>query len=62
MIEGLLAVIVFLLDVYAIAKVIGSDASKQTKIIWVVAIFLLPVLGFIAWLLFGPNGARYSRA
>jgi hypothetical protein len=33
-------------------------------LIWVVAIFLLPVVGFIAWLLFGPSGGgrRYSRA
>ena len=62
MLEGFFAAIVFLLDVYAIAKVIGSHASTRTKVLWVVAIFVLPVLGFIAWLLFGPNGARYSRA
>jgi|HigsolmetaAR202D_1030399.scaffolds.fasta_scaffold143380_1 hypothetical protein len=64
MLEGFFAVVVFLLDVYAIARTIGSDASTRNKVIWVVAIFLLPVVGFIAWLLFGPSGGgrRYSRA
>jgi hypothetical protein len=61
MLEGFFAVVVFLLDVYAIARTIGSYASTRTKVVWVVVIFLLPVLGFVAWLLVGPSSPRYSR-
>ncbi|MEZ5670503.1 MAG: PLD nuclease N-terminal domain-containing protein [Alphaproteobacteria bacterium] len=62
MFEGLAALVVLILDIYAIAKVIGSGASTREKTLWVIAIFILPVLGYIAWLLFGPSGLRYRRA
>lgn len=62
MLEGLGALIVVILDIYAIVKTIGSGASTGAKTGWVIAIFLLPVVGFIAWLLFGPAGPRYARA
>jgi hypothetical protein len=35
--------------------VIGSAETTGKKVIWVLAILFLPLLGFIAWLLFGPR-------
>ncbi len=55
MLEGILGLIVLVLDIYAIVKVIGSDASTTAKVLWTVAIILLPVLGLILWFLFGPS-------
>ena len=52
---GLIALIILVLDVWAIIKVIGSGASDGSKVLWVVVILLLPFIGFIAWLLFGPK-------
>ncbi len=52
---GLLGLVILVLDVWAIIKVIGSGASDGSKVLWVVAILLLPFLGFIAWFLFGPK-------
>lgn len=52
---GLLGLIVLILDVWAIVNVIGSSASTGKKVIWVVLIILLPVIGFIAWLIMGPK-------
>lgn len=49
------ALIVFALDLWAIISVIGSAASTGKKVIWCLAILLLPILGFIAWLIFGPR-------
>jgi hypothetical protein len=54
---GLGGLIILILDVYAIVKVIGSGASTGSKVIWTVVILLLPLLGFILWLLFGPKGS-----
>jgi hypothetical protein len=37
-------------------KIIQSNASTGSKVLWTVLILLLPVLGLILWLLFGPKG------
>lgn len=57
MFEGLLGIVILALDIYAIYKTLTSGASTGAKVLWTVAIILLPVIGFIAWLLFGPRGA-----
>jgi len=53
---GLLGVILLIADVYAIVKTLQSAASTGAKVIWIVVILLLPVVGLIAWFLFGPKG------
>ena len=52
---GIVGLIVLVLNIWAIIKVVQSGASIGTKAIWVVVILILPVLGLIAWLLFGPR-------
>lgn len=52
---GIVGLIVLVLNVWAIIKVVQSGASTGTKAIWVVVILIFPVLGLIAWLLFGPR-------
>ncbi len=52
---GLFGLIVLVLDVWAMVKVFQSGAATGTKVVWIVLILLLPVLGFILWLLFGPK-------
>ncbi len=55
-VSGILGLIILVLDVWAIIKTVQSGASTGTKVLWVVVILLLPVLGLILWLLFGPKG------
>lgn len=52
-------IIVFVLDVWAIASVINTSVSTGTKILWVALIAILPVLGLVIWYFMGPK-ARYS--
>ena len=52
---GILGLLILVLDVWAIIKVIGSNATDIRKVIWVVVILLLPVLGLILWFLLGPR-------
>ena len=52
---GFLGLIVLVLDVYAIVKTLESRAGTGRKVLWVVLIILLPVVGFILWLLLGPR-------
>ena len=52
---GLLGLVILAFDIYAIIKIINSGASTLTKVIWVLVILLLPVLGLLLWLIFGPK-------
>jgi hypothetical protein len=54
---GLLGLIILVLDVWALVKIVQSSADTGAKVLWVVLIIILPVLGFILWLLFGPKGS-----
>lgn len=57
-ISGLGGLILLILDIWAIVAIIGSRATTGRKVIWVVLVLLLPLLGFIMWLLAGPRAAR----
>jgi hypothetical protein len=50
--------ILLVLDLWAIVSVLGSAATTGRKVIWVLAIVLLPFLGFVAWLILGPRANR----
>ncbi|CUH99525.1 PLDc N-terminal domain-containing protein [Leisingera aquaemixtae] len=54
---GLIGLLVLAADIYAIIQVLGSGASTAAKIVWVLVILVLPVLGFIAWLVAGPRSS-----
>jgi hypothetical protein len=34
---------------------VQSDAGTGSKVVWVVLLLVLPGIGFILWLLFGPK-------
>jgi hypothetical protein len=55
---GITGLLVLILDVWAVVSVINSGRDVGTKVLWVVLILVLPVIGFIAWLLMGPRGPR----
>lgn len=53
---GLLGFIILVLDIWAIIKIIQSNAGAGSKALWIVVIILLPLLGLIIWYFFGPRG------
>jgi hypothetical protein len=53
---GLLGLLHLILFIYAVVKIVQSDAGTGSKVLWIVLILLLPVLGLILWFLFGPKG------
>jgi hypothetical protein len=54
-VRGVLGLLLLICVVYAIVKTTQSRASTGTKVLWIVALLLLPFLGFILWFLFGPK-------
>jgi hypothetical protein len=55
---GLGGLIVLGLDLYAIISIFGSHRGTGTKVLWVLLIMVLPILGFIIWLIAGPRPVR----
>ncbi|MEQ8747793.1 PLDc N-terminal domain-containing protein [Pyruvatibacter sp.] len=55
-ITGLFGLIWFIIILWAIIKVAQSGAGALSKAIWIVVLLFLPVIGLLAWLIFGPRG------
>jgi hypothetical protein len=55
--EGLLGLVIFIADVWAIINIIGSGATTGSKVLWVLLVLILPVLGLIIWYFAGPKKA-----
>lgn len=54
---GLFGLLVLILDIWAIISTASSSATTGSKVFWIVIILLLPLLGAILWLFFGPRSA-----
>lgn len=54
---GLFGLLVLAIDVWAIIHIVQSTTSTLKKVLWVVLILLLPLVGFLIWLLLGPRKA-----
>jgi hypothetical protein len=55
---GLLGLLILIGDVWAIINIFQSSASNEKKLIWTVAVILLPLLGLILWFFLGPRDRR----
>jgi len=51
----LLGFFCLVLAVYAILKIAKSGADTVMKVIWIVAVLIFPIIGFIVWWFFGPK-------
>ncbi|MCR9156515.1 MAG: PLDc N-terminal domain-containing protein [Rhodobacteraceae bacterium] len=49
--------ILLVLNVWAFVSIIGSNNSTGSKVLWCLLVLILPLLGFIIWLLAGPRSA-----
>ena len=55
---GLFGLVVLIADVWAIVNIFQSGADTGSKVLWIVVVFLLPLLGFILWYFWGPKTAK----
>ncbi len=51
------SIIIFVLDVWAIAQIINTNVSTKAKILWILLIVILPVVGLIIWYFAGPKSS-----
>ncbi|HEY0961075.1 MAG TPA: PLDc N-terminal domain-containing protein [Pseudomonadales bacterium] len=56
--NGLLGLLILAGDIWAIINILQSSASNGKKLIWILAVLLLPLLGLILWFFFGPRDRK----
>jgi hypothetical protein len=56
--SGLFGLLVLIADVWAIVNVFQSNADTGKKVLWTVLVIVLPVLGFLIWLIAGPKTGK----
>ncbi len=49
---------VLALNIWAIVSIFGSSASTGSKVIWTLLVLVLPIIGFIVWLITGPRAKQ----
>ncbi|WP_424972783.1 PLDc N-terminal domain-containing protein [Dinoroseobacter sp. S76] len=59
-ITGIGGLILLILNIWAFVSIIGSTASTGAKVLWCLLVLILPLLGFLIWLFFGPRSAQRS--
>ena len=56
--SGILGLVIFVLDIWAILQVFQSSADNLNKALWIALIFFLPLLGLGIWFIWGPSPER----
>ena len=54
-VNGIIGLLVLIADIWAIVSTFQSSASTGKKVVWIVIVLVLPVIGFILWLVTGPK-------
>ncbi len=52
---GLIGILVLVLDIIAIISVVAGKSSVERKLLWTLAILILPFLGMILYFLIGKK-------
>jgi Phospholipase_D-nuclease N-terminal len=55
---GIVGLLILAGDIWAIINIFQSSASNEKKLIWILAVLLLPLLGLILWFLLGPRDRK----
>ncbi len=53
--NGLWGLLLLAGDIWAVVNILQSTASNKKKLIWIIAVVLLPLLGLILWYFRGPR-------
>lgn len=56
--DAVLGILHFLLWVYAVIRILGSNASTGDKVLWILVVLILPLVGLLIWLFLGPGSPR----
>jgi hypothetical protein len=53
--NGIIGLIILVMDIYAILMILQSSAKTIEKLIWALVVLVLPLIGLIIWYFAGPG-------
>jgi hypothetical protein len=56
--NSLIGLIVFALDIWAIASIFNAKVELPQKVLWIALVLFLPIIGFLIWYFAGPKPTR----
>ena len=56
--HGIWGLLILAGDIWAILNIAQSSASNEKKLIWIIAVILLPLLGLVLWYFLGPRSGK----
>ena len=59
-VAGLVGLILLALNLWAIVSIVGSPETTGAKVLWTLLVLVMPVLGFIIWLVAGPRSKQVA--
>ena len=57
---GIGGLIVLALNIWAIVSIAQSGTTTGSKVLWILLVLVLPIVGFVIWLIAGPKSGRQS--
>lgn len=54
-VSGFFGILILAADIWAILNVVQSQTDNFKKLLWILAILLLPLLGVVIWFFIGPR-------
>lgn len=58
--SGILGLLLLIANIFAIYKIVSSSETTGIKVLWIVIVFILPLIGLIAWFLVGPGDKSFK--
>lgn len=55
---GIVGLLILAGDIWAMINIFQSSSSNEKKLIWILAVLLLPLLGLILWFFLGPRDRK----
>jgi len=55
--NGFWGLVILALDLWALVSIVSSGRSTGSKVLWALLVILLPVLGFLVWIVAGPRAS-----
>ncbi len=56
--DSILGILHFLVWIYAVVRILGSNASTGDRVLWILVVLILPLIGIVIWLFLGPGSPR----
>lgn len=55
--QGILGLVVLVLDILAIVQIVKSTMTQGKKVLWIILIIFLPIIGLVLYYLLGRKAA-----